>query len=161
MFPFTIQYRKILDDHFDSISNENILKCFKQNLKKGGVDRIYIEDNSILRFENAYFAIRPGLNWSIWEGIRRGSFEILKNENQRILIYTIKISKLIIPFFLFGLAIGLFAIMMSIGAGLLILAWICLLPWLTKVLRHKYKLLSLLDEVLKENESKNVKEELI
>lgn len=154
MFPFEIKYEKPLNSQFDSISNETILEYFEQNLKDGGVDETYIEENTILRFKNDYFSIRPGLNWNIWEGIRKGSFEIIMKENQRIMIYSFNISKLIIPFTLIGLFSGVFTIIMSIGVGLFFFAW-TLLPWLTIFLRHKNKLTSLLDEVLEDSEQKS------
>lgn len=154
MFPFEIKYEKPLNSQFDSISNETILEYFEQNLKDGGVDETYIEENTILRFKNYIFSIRPGLNWNIWEGIRKGSFEIIMKENQRIMIYSFNISKLIIPFTLIGLFSGVFTIIMSIGVGLFFFAW-TLLPWLTIFLRHKNKLTNLLDEVLEDSEQKS------
>ena len=154
MFPFEIKYEKPINSQFDSISNETILEYFEQNLKDDGVDETYIEENTILRFNNYYLSIRPGLNWNIWEGIRKGSFEIIMKENQRIMIYSFNISKLIIPFTLFGLSITVLSIGTSIGFGLFTFAW-TLLPWLTILLRHKNKLTNLLDEVLEESNLKS------
>ncbi len=76
MFPFIIKYTKTLNSNFDLISNEVMLKSFQENLKSDGVDRINIENNSILKYENDYFAIRPGLNLNIWVGICCGRIEI-------------------------------------------------------------------------------------
>lgn len=76
MFPFIIKYTKTLNSNFDLISNEILLKSFQENLKSDGVDRIKIENNSILKYENDFFAIRPGLNWNIWVGICCGKIEI-------------------------------------------------------------------------------------
>ncbi len=69
MFPVIIKYRKTLNSNFNFINNDIILKSFQERLKREGVDDIKIENNSILKYRNAFFTIRPGLNWNIWTGI--------------------------------------------------------------------------------------------
>jgi hypothetical protein len=104
MFPFLIKYKKILNQDFDLIENENILKTIKENLKRSGVDRISISNGSTLNFENDFFAIRPGLNWDIWEGISKGQIEIVKNQQIREVSYLFNTSR----FFIIGLTAGVF-----------------------------------------------------
>jgi hypothetical protein len=153
MFPFTVKYSKILNINFDLIENETMLKCFEKNLKKDGVDRTHIEKDSILTFENDLFAIRPGLNWNIWEGIRKGNLEIVKTENKRVLIYTFDTSRFLIGGLFAGITFGLFSKMFLIG--LIAFAFLGLFNWLIAIARHRYKLSELLNEVLEENELKN------
>jgi len=149
MFPFIIKYTKTLNSNFDLISNEIMLKSFQENLKSDGVDRIKIENNSILKYENDFFAIRPGLNWNIWVGICCGHIEIKQRGNKKIVTYLINTSR----FFIVGLIAGIIFWLFSkfIIAGLFAFTVLGLLNWIISISRHRAHLSSLLNEVLRNN----------
>lgn len=148
MFPFTIKYKKTLSSNFDLIENETILKCFQENLKRNGINRIFIEDNSILKYKNDFFAIRSGLNWNIWVGISGGRIEFIETQNKRIVIYIFDTSR----FFIIGLITGVVFVLFSkmILAGLFAFSVLGLLNWVISISRHRLNFSDLLNEVLKD-----------
>jgi hypothetical protein len=149
MFPFLIKYKKALNSNFDLIDNETLLKGFKENLKRGGVDRIFIKNNSILRYENDFFAIRPGWNWNIWVGISGGQIEITKDENKRKVTYLFNTSRFFIVGAIAGIAFGLFSKMILIG--LFAFSFLGLLNWIISISRHRANFSELLNEALSNN----------
>jgi len=151
MFPFLIKYKKTLNSNFDLIDNEVLLKSFKENLKRDGVDRIFIENNSILRYENDFFAIRPGWNWNIWVGISGGQIEIIEEDNKRKVTYLFNTSRFFIIGALAGIAFGLFSKMILIG--LFAFSFLGLLNWIISISRHRANLSSLLNEVMRNNKN--------
>ena len=151
MFPFLIKYKKTLNSNFDLIENEVLLKSFKENLKRDGVDRIFIENNSTLRYENDFFAVRPGLNWNIWVGISGGQIEIIKDEDKRKVTYLFNTSRFFIVGAIAGIAFGLFSRMILIG--LFAFSFLGLLNWIISILRHRENFSSLLNEVIRNNKS--------
>ena len=151
MFPFLIKYKKILNQDFNLIENENILKTIKGNLKRNGVDRISISNGSILNFENDFFAIRPGLNWNIWEGISKGKIEIVKNQQIREVSYLFNTSR----FFIIGLTAGVFIGIVSkmVWPGFFAFTVLGLLNWTISIIRHRVNFNDLLNEVLRNNKN--------
>lgn len=152
MFPFIIKYTKTLNSNFDLISNEIMLKSFQENLKSDGVDRIKIENNSKLKYENDFFAIRPGLNWNIWVGICCGQIEIKQREDKKVVTYTFNTSRFFIIGLIAGIAFWLFS--KFIIAGLFAFTVLGILNWIISILRHSANFSSLLSEVLRNNKTK-------
>jgi len=151
MFPFTLKYKKTLKSDFDLINNETMLKSFQENLKRDGVDRTFIENNSTLRYENDFFAIRPGLNWNIWVGICCGQIEISQNENKKSVTYLFNTSRFFIVGLIAGIAFWLFS--KEIFAGLFAFSVLGLLNWIISISRHRAHLSNLLNEVLRNNKN--------
>ena len=146
MFPFLIKYNKTLNSNFDLIDNEVLLKSFKENLKRDGVDRIFIENNSTLRYENDFFAIRPGLNWNIWVGISGGQIEIIKDKDTRKVTYLINTLRFFIVGAIAGIAFGLISKMIVVG--LFAFSFLGLLNWIISISRHRFNFSSLLNKII-------------
>jgi hypothetical protein len=142
---------KTLNSDFDLIDNGTMMKSFQENLKRGGVDRITIENNSILKYENDFFAIRPWLNWNIWDGICCGQIEITQNENKKAVTYLFNTSRFFIVGLIAGVAFWLFS--KIIFAGLFVFSVLGLLNWIISISRHRAHLSSLLNEVLRNNKN--------
>ena len=151
MFPFLIRYNKILSSNFDLIDNQVILKSILENLKRDGVDRLFIENNSVLKFENDFFAIRPGLNGNIWVCISGGKIEIIKDQNKRKVTYLFNTSRIFIVGAIIGILLGLFS--KDILDGLFAFSFFGLLNWIISISRHRVHFSSLLSEVLRNNKN--------
>jgi hypothetical protein len=147
MFPFIVKYKKTLNNDFDLISNKTILTSFEENLKRDGVDKLSIVNDSILNFKNYFFAIRPGLNWNIWVGISNGKIEIEKSGTYREVTYLFNTSR----FFIIGLLSGFFfwSFSKEFLAGLLAFTVIGVISWIISIIRHRINLNVLLDEVIR------------
>ncbi|WP_075604012.1 hypothetical protein [Saccharicrinis aurantiacus] len=151
MFPFVIKYKKTLNSNFDLIENEVLLKSFKEKLKRDGVDRIFIENNSSLSYKNNFFAIRPGLNHNIWAGISGGQIEIIKSKEKRKISYLFNTSRFFIVGGIAGIAFGLFSKMILVG--LFAFSSLGVLNWIISISRHRVNLSSLLNEVIRNNKN--------
>ncbi len=150
MFPIIIKYSKTLSGDFDTIANQKILDCAKEYLKRDGVDHIDIIDESVLKFNNDFFAIRPGLNWNIWVGIWRGQISIEKLDSKRKIRYRINTIRFWIIGLLTGLLFGL--ITKLLWVGLLAFGVMGLLNWTISVVRHYFNLTGLLTDIIIEKE---------
>ncbi len=62
MFPFTITYRRTLDQRFDAVETKSILNSFKENIKRKGVSKITSETESLMTFKIDLFTSKPGGN---------------------------------------------------------------------------------------------------
>ena len=147
MFPFIIIYKKTLNSDFDLINNGNLLNSFQEQLKKDGVDKISMENNSILKYKNDFFSIKPGLNWNIWVGICCGQIEVKQGSNTREVIYSFNTSRFFIVGLIAGIIFSLFFKM--IFPGLFAFFVLGVLNWILSISRHRAKLSSLLNNTLK------------
>lgn len=152
MFPFIVKYKKPLDSRFNSISNEDILNCIREFLEENYVDRIFIEDNLTIRYENDYlFSKRMFMFWNIWDFIFSGKITIEVNQEKRSLVYLFNTSGTFIFGAIIGSALTLFT--HEVIVGICGFAFAGLLNWLILIERHHMNLSNVLNEVLKNNKN--------
>ncbi len=154
MFPFTITYRRALDQRFDEIDTRSILNAFRENLKRKGVDKINSETDSLMTFKIHFFSSKPGANWNLWVGINRGKIEVEESTGKRMIIYEFNTAMILIIGFIAGLFFWIVSQMWWAGCfGFLILG---LFNWITTLVRHDDNLTGVLNEVLKKQKTRQV-----
>jgi len=154
MFPFTITYRRPLDQRFDTIETKFILDSFKENLRRKGVSKISSETDSLMTFKIDLFTSKPGGNWNIWIGINRGKIEVDESTGKRTLVYAFNTSQILIAGFIGGLLFGIVSQIWWLGCvGFVMLG---ILNWGTTLIRHDDNLTGVLNEIMKKQKTKLV-----
>ena len=145
MYLIPIKYRKTIPSIYDSIDNQSILNHINSDLKRGGVTKLVMKSECILEFRNAFFAIRPWLNWNIWNGVRGGKFEIKTERGIRRIVYQFDTSLVLILGFLIGVFCGIISQLIWIGVIAFVL--LGLLNWIIMLIEQKVKLRNLIKSI--------------
>lgn len=145
MFPFIITYSITLKPDYDRFSNQQIFESLRQDLKSDGVDRVIVDSESKLLFNNDFFSIRPGLNWNIWVNVSSGYFEIKSMDTKRVIYLVINVSEIFIIGFIAGLLFGLISKIWWFGA--IAFGFLGILNWLITFIRHKFNFIHLVDGI--------------
>lgn len=149
MFPFTITYRRTLDQRFDAIETKSILDAFEESLLSKDIPEITSKTDSYITFKIHFLTAMMGGNWNLWAGINRGKIEVDESTGKRTIVYEFNTSLILIA----GVIAGLFFWIVSQmwWAGCFGFVALGLINWGITLIRHDDNLTGVLNEILKKD----------
>jgi hypothetical protein len=147
MFPLVITYKRVLKGQLSNLSDQDILKIFRRDFMRTGVDHIVMETDSCLTFRNNLRFIQSGGNWNRWVGIRSGKVAITQTQDRRVLVYSINL----VVFYAAGIAAGILFSIFSENVWLFLFGFLGLgmMNVFVAALRHSDYLVDLFRECVR------------
>ena len=132
VFPFTIKYSKRLKEKVTASDTTNVLDYIGDFVTKKTAEDITVDGNE-LTFKSGFFRMRWSSN--IMGVIEKGKFNLIDNGNETVLTYEFFMYRTFAIVAVMSLVMG--TVSRQPWFGVLCLAWIGGMNWLTAIIRHR------------------------